>query len=392
MSPVKPSPTPPLPRALSVELHVRQSGLDVRAQFRAPPGRVCAIVGRQGAGKSVLLQATAGLAPALSGRVSLGPDVLYDANARINLPPHARRLGWLNAQAHVFPHLSVRDNVLYGQRVLGRKWVGHSGTDPTSVARWAGLQSLLDVGAASLAAAQRVRVALARALIAQPHALLLDDVLGGVPEHERDALLELLAEVPTRHKLPVVMVTPRMDEVIRMADDVVILHEGRVASAGPVAQILSDVSLSTFLEGVHAGTVLEGEVTRHDIEWLLSEVDVGGQTVTVPAMLHSVGSKVRLKLRARDISLHRDVPADTSASNHLRGRISQIMLAGEHGTYGAVGVELARELDSANLQLKSGASLWALLTRKSIQQMGWAPGQPCIVGFKAMATTVSPWR
>ena len=105
-----------------------------------------------------------------------------------------------------------------------------------------------------------------------------------------------------------------------------------------------------------------------------------------------MGSKVRLKVRARDISLHREPPSDTSASNHLRARITQVMLAGEHGTYGAVGVELARELDAANLHVKPGATLWALLTRKSIQQMGWAPGEPCVVGFKAMATQVSPWH
>lgn len=381
-----------LPRALSVELHVRQPGLDVRAQFRALPGRVCAIVGRHGAGKSALLKAAAGLTPALSGRVALGADVLYDTSARIDLPPHVRRLSWLDAQAHVFPHLNVRDNLLYGRRVLGRLWSRTSGAELGMVARWAGLQSMLQLHAHALGPAQRLRVALARALAAHPHALLLDDALGGVPEQEREPLLELLADVPTRFKLPVVMVTPRMDEVIRMADDLVILHEGRMASAGPVAQILSDVSLSTFLEGVHAGSVLEGEVTRHDIEWLLSEVDVGGQSVTVPAMLHGVGSKVRLKVRARDVSLHREVPDDSSASNHLRGRITQVMLAGEHGTYGAVGVELARGLDASSLQVQPGATLWALLTRKSIQQMGWGPGQPCIVGFKAMATAVSPWR
>jgi molybdate transport system ATP-binding protein len=169
----------------------------------------------------------------------------------------------------------------------------------------------------------------------------------------------------------------------------VILHEGRMASAGPAAQILSDVSLSTFLEGVHAGSVLEGEVKRHDIDWLLSEVDVSGQRVTVPAMLYPVGSKVRLKVRARDITLHRSVPEDTSCSNHLRGRI---MLAGEHGTYGAVGIELDRALDADSMQVKSGSPLWAMLTRKSIQKMEWAPGQPCVIGFKAMATTVSAWR
>jgi len=152
------------------------------------------------------------------------------------------------------------------------------------------------------------------------------------------------------------------------------------------------VSLSTFLEGVHAGSVLEGQVKRHDVEWLLSEIDVSGQRVTVPALLHAVGSKVRLKIRARDVNLHRDPPSDTSCSNHLRGRITQIMLAGEHGTYGAVGIELDRALDADSMQVKAASPLWAMLTRKSIQSMGWAPGQPCVVSFKAMATTVSAWR
>lgn len=130
-----------------------------------------------------------------------------------------------------------------------------------------------------------------------------------------------------RFHLPVLMATPRMEEVVRMADDVVILHDGRMAGSGPIAQVLSDVSLSTFLEGFHAGSILEGAVTRHDIEWVVSEVDVSGRCVTVPATLHPVGTRVRLKVRARDVSLHREVPSDTSSTNVLRGRIAQVMLA-----------------------------------------------------------------
>ncbi len=381
-----------LPRALSVELHLRQQHMDVRAQFRALPNRICAIVGRAGSGKSALLKAAAGLSPTVSGRVALGADVLYDSGTRINLPPHLRRLAWLDARAHVFPHLNVRENLQYGQRVLGRAWTHQPGEDLNAIARWAGLDSMLHLRADSLGADQRVRVALARAVAAQPHALLLDNLLGAVPEQAHAELLALLAQVPTRFPMPVVMVSPRVADVIRVADDVVLMHQGNVVSAGPVAQMLSDVSLATFLEGVHAGCVLEGRVTRHNIEWLLSELDVGGQCVTVPATLHSVGSKVRLKVRARDVTLHREVPSDTSTSNHLQGRITHVMLAGEHGTYGAVGVELACTLDATNLQLTPGSPMWALLTRKAIQQMGWAPGQPCVIGFKAMATEVSPWR
>jgi molybdate transport system ATP-binding protein len=379
----------PLPRTLSVELRLQHPGLDIRAQFRVLPGRVCGLVGRSGAGKSAILKAAAGLAPARGGRIALGNEAIYDSAANVNKAPHERRLSWLDGHTHLFPHLNVRANLEYGSRGLRRK---EANPIYEQVINWLDLSSLLPRRPEALTVSQRVRVALGRALLAYPNALLLDDPLGDVPEHERDVLLEVLAEIPGRFMVPVVLVSPRMNEVIRLADEVVILHEGRMASAGPAAQILSDVSLSTFLEGVHAGSVLEGEVKRHDIEWLLSEVDISGQRVTVPAMLYGVGHKVRLKIRARDITLHREVPTDTSCSNHLRGRITQVMLAGEHGTYGAVGIELDRAIDAEGQQLKPPALLWAMLTRKSIQNMNWAPGQPCVVGFKAMATSVSAWR
>lgn len=382
------------PRALSIELRLQQPGLDIRAQFRVLPGRVCALVGRAGSGKSAVLKAAAGLMPAKGGRIALGTDTVYDSAARINIPAHERRITWLDAHTHLFPHLNVKANLQYGLGGAGFMGLGFKRLTPEfdKVVSWLELSSLLTRRPEALTTSQRVKVALGRALVSQPNALLLDDPLGEVPPHEQESLLELFAEVPARFSLPMVLVSPRMNEVIRMADEVVILHEGRMASAGPAAQILSDVSLSTFLEGVHAGSVLEGEVKRHDIDWLLSEVDVQGQRVTVPATLHAVSSKVRLKVRARDITLHRTVPTDTTCSNHLRGRITQIMLAGEHGTYGAVGMELDRVLEAGDLQLKSGAPIWALLTRKSIQQMGLAPGQPVVLSFKAMATTVSAWR
>ena len=385
----RPRPSSASTRALSVELRLQQPGLDIRAQFRVPPGRVCALVGREPATQSALLQAAAGLIPAKGGRIALGQDTLYDGSARINLPVHQRRLVWLDAHAHLFAHLSVRGNLRYG---LPRGAAPADAPDFAQIVAWLELATLLPRRPAQLTAAQRVRVALGRALLSRPQALLLDNPLGEVPAHEHDELLELLAEIPRRWRLPMVLVSPKMSEVVRLADDVLVLHEGRMASAGPALQVLSDVSLSTFLEGTDAGSVLEGVVRRHDLNWLLSEVDVGGQRITVPAMLHPVGSRVRLKLRARDLSLHHQPPSDTSSLNCLHGRITQVMLAGEHGTYGAVGIELDQALGLHGDAEQSPPAVWALLTRKAIQQMDWQPGSPCVVGFKAMATTVSAWH
>lgn len=378
-----------LPRSLSVDLHVRQPGLEVQAQLRALPGRVSALVGRVENGQRAILEGVAGLRPVIAGRVALGPDAVFESRRGLNVPPHQRRLGWLDAETHLFPHLTIERNLAYGARAQGPRMKVAPGLDVPSLVKWLDLSAMVDRRPHELNASQRVRAALGRALAADPQGLLMDDPLGRVPDPERPELLELLAQVAHRFHLPVLMATPRMEEVVRMADDVIILHDGRMAGAGPIAQVLSDVSLSTFLEGFHAGSILEGAVTRHDIEWVVSEVDVCGQCVTVPATLHPVGTRVRLKVRARDVSLHREVPTDSSNTNVLRGRITQVMLAGQNGTYGAVGVELARELDD-RLELKAGAQIWGLVTRQAIEQMNWQPGEPCVVGFNAMAAQVTP--
>jgi molybdate transport system ATP-binding protein len=377
-----------LPSPLSVELRLRQPGLDIQAQFRVPPGHVCALVGRPGSGTTAVLQCAAGLIPAQSGRITIGSQVLYDEPTGVKLPPEARRFAWVDGRGQLFPHMTVRGNLDYGHRHARARQA--SGPAMSEVLDWLHLGPVLSHWPNQLDVVTRQKVALARALLSCPNALFLNDPLAEVPAHEQGSLLEILAEQHQRFKIPTVLSSPRMDEVIRLADDVVILHEGRVASAGPINRILSDVSLSTFLEGVHAGSVLEGVVRRHDIQWLLTEVDVAGQRITVPAVLQSEGKRVRLKVRARDISIHREPQLDSGMSNQLRGRITQVMLAGDHGSYGAVTVDLLRAIDTAAADHLSGEQLWALMTRRSIQQMALAPGQDCVVSFKSMAVSVSP--
>lgn len=378
-----------LPRLLAIELKLRQPDLDIQASLRVPPGHVCALVGPTGSGKTALMQAAAGLLKAQSGRITVGSEVMYDEPTRIDRPPQVRRFVWIDAQGHLFPHMSVRQNLHWAQA----RAPAQSAATPSAaeVIEWLDLTSALGFKPQALSPLMRQKVALGRALISGPNALFLRDPLGGLVPADRDAMLEVLAQATLHYKIPTVLTTPRMAEVIRLADDLVVLHEGRVASAGPLKQILSDVSLSTFLEGVQAGSVIEGVVRQHDIEWLLTDIDVAGQSVLVPAMLHSEGKRVRLKVRARDVNIHLEAQTQSSTSNQLRARITQVMLAGENGSFGAVAVEVLRRYDANGaLPVGSTETLWALLTRRSIQQMGLVPGMDCYVSFKAMAVLVAP--
>jgi molybdate transport system ATP-binding protein len=376
-----------LPGALSVEARLLQPGLDVQAQFRVPPGHVCAIIGRPGSGKSALAQSLAGLLPCKGGRITVGSDVLYDAPTSVDLAAHQRRIGWVDGEGLLFGHLRVRDNLLFGWKRCKSPMAGMS---PDAVIDWLHLRSALKCWPDELTPLQRQKVALGRALLASPRALVLHKPLAELPQHEHHDFLDLLAEARQRYTMPTVLVTEHMDEVVRLADEVVILHEGRVASAGPVSKVLSDVSLATFLDGPNAGFVLEGKVRQHDIDWLLTEVEVAGQRISVPAVLANEGRRVRLKLRARDANIHLTPLKDRAVSNELRGRISQIMLAGDHGSYGAVVVTLHQFIDAHAPDTTEGDTVWALLTRRSIQQMQLVPGMDCHVSFKAMAVSVSP--
>lgn len=375
------------PAALNLELRLLQPGLDVQAQFRVAPGHVCAITGRPGSGKTALMQAAAGLLPAQGGRITLGSEVLFDHPSGVKLPPDKRRIGWVDGEGFLFGHLKVIDNLRFAWKRCAQPMRGLS---LEGVIEWLQLTAVLEHWPHQLTVLQRQKVALARALLASPRALILHKPLKELPQHEHPEFLDILAGMRTRFPMPTVLVTDQMDEVVRLADEVVILHEGRVASAGSVTRILSDVSLATFLDGPNAGFVLEGKVRQHDIDWLLSEVEVAGQRVTVPAVLAGEGKPVRIKLRARDANIHLEPHKDQGVSNELRGRISQVMLAGDHGSYGAVVVELHHYLDAHDPLPAHADVMWAMLTRRSIQQMKLVPGMDCYVSFKAMAVKVSP--
>jgi molybdate transport system ATP-binding protein len=370
--------------ALNVELCLMQPGLDIQAQFRVAPGHVCALMGRPGAGKTAVLQSMVGLLPAQGGRVNLGADVLYDPGNRVNLPPEQRQIGWVDGEGLLFNHLTVKGNLQFSWK---RCKAPREGLSPDAITDWLGLRPLLELMPEALPPLQRQKVALARALLASPRALVLYQPLKDIPAHEQPEMLDLLSELRVRHPMPIVLVPSRLDDVVRLADEVVLLHEGRVASAGSVSRILSDVSLATFLDGTDAGFVLEGRVKQHDIDWLLTEVLVAGQTVTVPAVMAGEGKPVRLKLRARDVNVHLQPHQEQGVTNELRGRIAQVMLAGEHGSYGAVVVELMQYVDALDPLPGHPEVVWALLTRRSIQQMKLAPGMECHVSFKAMAVT-----
>ena len=358
---------------LTVDVQVPRGAATVTARLDVPPRGITALIGRSGAGKSTVLQAACGLLRPAAGRVALDGRALFDAAAGIDLPPAARRLGVVFQDGRLFPHRSVRGNLQYGaQRAPAGK---DDGPGFDEVVALLGLGTLLARRPFQLSGGERQRVALGRALLSRPRALLMDEPLASLDPPRRHELLGYLAGLPARLNLPILYVTHQMDEVMRLADRVVLMADGAVAASGGALELLSDLTLGPLVGRFEAGGVLAGVVAEQLEAWQLSVVTVAGQRITVPQIGAPVGSAVRLRIRARDVALQREVLA-SSASNQLAGTVLRVLE--REPPYAAV--ELGLTPAAA-----PGERLWALVTQRSVQSLAITPGQTMVASFKAVA-------
>jgi molybdate transport system ATP-binding protein len=208
---------------LDFRLQQGSFSLDVHAQLDRP---VTALFGPSGAGKTTVLDAIAGLRTPASGSITIDSRVLFESVSGLNVPPHRRHVGYVAQDVALFPHMSVRRNVLYGRRE------GQRLSLPT-VAAMLEIEALLDRDVPQLSGGERQRVALARALMSAPELLLLDEPLAAVDVERRRRILPYLERVRDDLRVPIVYVTHDPAEARQLADQVIVLEEGRIVRREP---------------------------------------------------------------------------------------------------------------------------------------------------------------
>jgi molybdate transport system ATP-binding protein len=203
------------------------SGFALDADF-ATDAAVTSLFGPSGSGKTSILSIIAGLRRPDDGCVRLGTRVLYDRATRICLPPEDRRIGYVFQDQLLFPHLSVRRNLLYGWR---RRPRGARATDFSRVVEVLELGGLLERRPHTLSGGQRQRVALGRALLCGPELLLLDEPVAALEEPLKERILDHVAEILSEWRIPTLYVSHQPEDVRRLAGRVITLQAGRVVSA-----------------------------------------------------------------------------------------------------------------------------------------------------------------
>ncbi|HEX6957927.1 MAG TPA: molybdenum ABC transporter ATP-binding protein [Ferrovibrio sp.] len=352
---------------LAVDIRHAQGGFSLEARFACDAG-ITALFGRSGAGKTTLVNLIAGLIRPQSGRILLDGRVLADTAAGSFVPPHRRRIGYVFQEGRLFPHLNVRQNLLYG------RWFNKGGRDAAGfshVVELLGLGDLLLRRPGNLSGGEKQRVAIGRALLARPHALLMDEPLTSLDVARKEEILPYLERLRDETKLPIVYVSHAIPEVTRLADTVVLLSEGRVQAVGSIAELSGRLDLFPLTGRYEAGAVLEAKVQSHDAAYGLSVLRLRAGTLRVPLLDLAPGSIVRPRIRARDVTLALSPPQDTSALNILPGRVAEI---GD-----ASGAMVDIRLDCG------GDMLLARITRLSLERLGLAPGKRVYAMVKTVA-------
>ena len=326
-------------------------------------GRITAIFGPSGAGKTSLLDLVAGLRHARSAFVQLNDQVLTDVAQGVFVPANQRRIGYVPQDLALFPHLSVRQNLLYGHKSGGN-------TSPLfgfeRIVELLEIQLLVQRGISQLSGGEKQRVALARALLTSPHLLLLDEPLASLDMQLKTKILPYLTRIRDEFHVPMLYVTHDRFETLSLADEMVVLVNGQVAQTGTVQKVFSRPMNLAVAGIVAVETIQPGRIVKTEND--LVTVSIGSALLTATDQsLPSGAREVHVCIRAEDVILVNDSDTPASPRNRLPSVVQAVTRAGP----------LIR------IDLECGFPLVALLTRQACEELALQPGARAVALIKA---------
>ena len=352
---------------IDVDIEQRLGAFSLAVAFRAE-APVVGLFGRSGSGKTSVVNALAGTSRPQRGRIVINGTALFDSSRGIDLPPDKRRLGYVFQDDLLFPHLSVEANLLYG---FHRARAADRVIEPARVIDLLGLGALLHRLPQRLSGGEKQRVAIGRALLAQPRLLLMDEPLASLDHLRQSEVLLYIEQLRDELHIPIVYVSHAVGEITRLADTVVVLADGKSLASGPVDDVMGRLDLRPHTGRYESGSVIESVVAAHDARYGLTTLRFDGGELLVPNVEALPGERVRVRIRARDVSLAVARPAGVSLLNVLAA--SLVSISTEEGPI-------------VDVQLEVGSTpLAARITRRSLHDLGLRQGQPVYAMIKAVS-------
>lgn len=337
--------------------------LDVELDI--PSKGVTALFGASGCGKTTLLRAIAGLEHITGGALNFAGESWQDSS--VFVPPHRRAIGYVFQESSLFSHLDVRGNLEYGMKRVPED----ARVDALDHAvELLGIEQLLERSTGTLSGGERQRVAIARALAVSPALLLMDEPLASLDIKRKREILPYLESLYRELEIPMLYVSHDPGEVARLADHVVLMDAGKVVATGSVQEIFTRLDLPLAHDD-DAAAVIDATVMEHDEDYNLTQLTFGGQALLIARHDLPEGTRARLRIAARDVSLTLEPQTGTSILNILPATIDAL----EPESESQVTVRL----------LVEGTPLLARVTRKSAAALDLQPDKQVFAQVKSIA-------
>lgn len=342
---------------LEIRTRLPRSGFDCEFDTRLEARGGYAIIGPSGSGKTSLLRFIAGLEKGFNSFLAFDGNLWQDDKRGLFVPPHKRRIGYIFQDILLFEHLSVKDNLHFGKKRVPSNGAIVLGYD--EIIELLDLQPLLKRSPDALSGGEKQRVAIARALLTSPILLLMDEPLASLDPESKNTILPYFERVTQHLDIPILYVSHSLDEVTRLADHVLYIEKGHILTQGAMRETVARLDLPLAHLDM-AGTVVSAEIADQDNQFNLSILHSSAGTFSVEQLPYPLATKVRLRINARDVSLCRELPTDTSILNCIAATV--IDLAEDTQAHVVVSLAAGDEV------------LLARITRKSAHTLAIKPG------------------
>ncbi|ALR76052.1 molybdenum ABC transporter ATP-binding protein ModC [[Enterobacter] lignolyticus] len=330
-----------------------------------PATGITAVFGVSGAGKTSLINAISGLTRPQQGRIALNGRTLSDTDSGLFLSPDKRRVGYVFQDARLFPHYRVRGNLRYG---MAKSMAGQF----DKLVALLGIEPLLDRLPGSLSGGEKQRVAIGRALLTAPELLLLDEPLASLDIPRKRELLPYLQRLAREINVPMLYVSHALDEILHLADNVLVLEAGNVKAFGPLEEVWGSSVMHPWLPQDQQSSILKVTVLEHHPHYAMTALALGDQHLWVNKLDKPAQSPVRVRIQASDVSLVLQPPVQTSIRNVLRVKVAQC-----YDDNGQVEVQLE----------VGGRTLWARISPWARDDLAIKPGLWLYAQVKSVSIT-----
>jgi molybdate transport system ATP-binding protein len=356
---------------LDIHIKRQQGNFLLHAAFRSADVGVTALFGRSGAGKTSIINMVAGLVRPDEGHITVNGYCLFDSNTSVNVPPERRRVGYIFQEGRLFPHLSVRSNLVYGMRLTPKaeRYVNFD-----QVVQLLGIDHLIDRRPANLSGGEKQRVAIGRALLTSPSILLMDEPLASLDSARKAEVLPFVARLSREFSVPILYVSHSLEEILNLADTMVILDSGKAVAAGSIEDLMSRRDLQLLTGYSDCGAVISTVVDSQDETGGMTFLRFPGGILNVPHFSAANGTKVRVRIEARNVAITLAAPEKISIQNILPGTVDKILTGN--------GSSLV------DVQLDIGCPLLARITPQAMKDLDLKPGRRVFALIKSVAVSL----